>query len=53
VTTEQFTGHGGRVVALEDTISGCERILDGEFEAYPERALYMIGGVDEAQKEDE
>ncbi len=51
VTTEQFTGHGGRVVSLEDTVSGCERILDGEFAEVPERALYMIGRVDEAKKE--
>jgi len=51
VTTEQFTGHGGRVVSLEETVSGCERILDGEFADVPERSLYMIGGVDEAKKE--
>lgn len=51
MTTEQFTGHGGRVVSRDDTVSGCERILDGEFADTPERALYMIGGVEEAKKE--
>ncbi|HSH40970.1 MAG TPA: F0F1 ATP synthase subunit beta [Arenicellales bacterium] len=51
VTTEQFTGYGGRVVSLEETVSGCERILDGEFADVPERSLYMIGAVDEAKKE--
>lgn len=49
-TTGQFTGRGGRMVDLEDTLSGCERILDDEFSSYPEQALYMIGTVDEAKK---
>jgi len=49
VTTEQFTGHGGRVVSLEETVGGCERILAGEFAEVPEGALYMIGAVDEAE----
>jgi F-type H+-transporting ATPase subunit beta len=46
--TEQFTGQSGRLVPLEKTLQGCERILDGEFADRPERALYMIGDVDEA-----
>ncbi|MEQ9407398.1 MAG: F0F1 ATP synthase subunit beta [Fuerstiella sp.] len=50
-TTEQFTGHSGRLVRLEDTLTGCERILNDEFADLSERALYMIGGVDEARKE--
>lgn len=49
-TTEQFTGLQGRFVALEDALDGCERILADEFEAYPERALYLIGDVDEAKR---
>ncbi len=47
-TTEQFTGHSGRLVPLNQTLSGCERILNDEFADLPERALYMIGSVDEA-----
>ena len=47
VTTEQFTGHSGKVVALRDTIDGCERILNDEFADLPERDLYMLGTVDE------
>lgn len=50
-TTEQFTGHGGRTVSLEDTLDGCERILNDEFSELPERALYMIGPVSEARSE--
>jgi F-type H+/Na+-transporting ATPase subunit beta len=47
-TTEQFTGLPGRTVSLDDTLDGCERILADEFSDRPERALYMIGAVDEA-----
>ncbi len=49
-TTEQFTGMQGRMVELESTLEGCERILNDEFSSYPERSLYMIGSVDEAKK---
>jgi F-type H+-transporting ATPase subunit beta len=48
--TEQFTGHKGKMVGLDDAIAGCERILDDEFSDYPERSLYMIGSIDEAKK---
>jgi len=51
LVTEQFTGHEGRIVALEDALDGCERILNDEFSDYPERALYMLGSIDEAKKE--
>jgi len=47
-TTEQFSGIAGKLVSLEDALDGCERILGDEFEDYPERALYMIGAIDEA-----
>jgi F-type H+-transporting ATPase subunit beta len=48
--TEQFTGHEGKMVALEEALDGCERILNDEFSDYPERALYMIGKADEAKR---
>ncbi|HEY0873551.1 MAG TPA: F0F1 ATP synthase subunit beta [Vicinamibacterales bacterium] len=48
-TTEQFTGYAGRAVSLEDTLDGCERILNDEFSELPERALYMIGPISEAR----
>ena len=47
-TTRHFTGKEGCLVAREDTIEGCDRILDDEFADYPEQALYMIGPIDEA-----
>jgi F-type H+/Na+-transporting ATPase subunit beta len=48
--TEQFTGHAGKTVSLDAAIAGCERILNDEFQDYPEKALYMIGSVDEARQ---
>ncbi len=48
ITTEQFSGIKGKVVKLKDALDGCERILQDEFMAYPESALYMIGPIKEA-----
>ena len=49
--TEQFTGKEGKMVGLEDALDGCERILNDEYSDFPERSLYMIGGIDEAKKD--
>jgi F-type H+-transporting ATPase subunit beta len=49
-TTEQFTGRPGKMVGLQDSLDGCERILRDEFKDYPESALYMIGAISEAKK---
>ncbi|QDV69703.1 ATP synthase subunit beta [Rosistilla carotiformis] len=48
-TTEQFTGLKGKAVSLEDSLDGCQRILNDEFKDYPEKSLYMIGKIDEAK----
>lgn len=48
-TTEQFTAYEGRVVPLEQALQGCERILGDEFHDLPERALYMIGPIDDVE----
>ena len=48
--TEQFTGRSGRLVSLDAALDGCERILDDEFRDFPERSLYMIGEIDEAEE---
>ena len=50
-TTERFTGRRGQLVSLESTIDGCERILSDEFAQAPEAALYMIGGIADAEKQ--
>jgi len=49
--TEQFTGQPGKLVKLEQTLDGCERILNDEFANVPEQALYMIGAIDEARRQ--
>ena len=46
-TTEQFTGQDGRAVSLEDTLDGCERLLDGACSDRPEGDFYMIGSLDD------
>jgi len=48
--TEQFTGLKGRYAELEDTLDGCERILNDEFAKLPEKALYMIGDISEVKR---
>jgi F-type H+-transporting ATPase subunit beta len=47
-TTERFTGLEGRTVSLSDALDGCERILNDDYAPYPERSLYMIGTIEEA-----
>jgi len=44
---EVFTGSPGKYVSLKDTISGFKSIVEGEFDALPEQAFYMVGGIDE------
>jgi F-type H+-transporting ATPase subunit beta len=45
---EVFTGSPGKLVSLEDTISGFRAIVDGDYDDLPEQAFYMVGGIDEA-----
>jgi F-type H+-transporting ATPase subunit beta len=52
-TTAQFSSAQGKFVTLEQSLDGCERILKGEFNHYPEKSLYMIGAINEARLEDE
>jgi F-type H+-transporting ATPase subunit beta len=46
---EQFTGRPGVFVSLAETIAGCQGILSGACDDLPEAALYMVGGLAEAQ----
>lgn len=39
------------MVDLKTTIAGCERILDGAYGGRPERAICMIGALDEIREE--
>ena len=44
-TTEQFTNISGQNVSLEETIEGCEGILRGDYDSFPESAFYMKGNI--------
>ncbi|HPI02922.1 MAG TPA: F0F1 ATP synthase subunit beta [Candidatus Goldiibacteriota bacterium] len=46
----KFTGTQGKLVDVKDTIDGCRRILNDEFENVNEKAFYMIGPVSEVIK---
>jgi F-type H+-transporting ATPase subunit beta len=48
--TAQFTGQRGVSVPLEETLSGCRAILDGEADEWAESSLYMVGTLDEARE---
>jgi len=45
---EIFTGSPGKIVPLKETIRGFKMIVDGECDALPEQAFYMVGTIDEA-----
>lgn len=45
---EVFTGSPGKYVALKDTLVGFKGILNGDYDALPEQAFYMVGGIEEA-----
>jgi F-type H+-transporting ATPase subunit beta len=45
---EQFTGHPGEWVAIEDTIKGFNMILEGQVDKYPEAAFAMVGTIEQA-----
>lgn len=48
-TTKHFTGLEGKLVDLEQTLEGCERILSGEFLHLSPNAFYMIGDISEVK----
>jgi F-type H+-transporting ATPase subunit beta len=45
---EIFTGSPGKYVPLKETIASFKGILAGEYDALPEQAFYMVGGIEEA-----
>jgi F-type H+-transporting ATPase subunit beta len=45
---EQFTGHAGKYVPLEDTVRSFKAIVAGEYDDLPEQAFYMVGTIEEA-----
>jgi len=45
---EAFTGSPGKYVKLADTIRGFKGICEGQYDAIPEQAFYMVGTIEEA-----
>lgn len=45
--SEPFTGMPGRYVPLEETLRGFREILEGRYDALPEQAFYMTGGIED------
>ncbi|MFU8813877.1 MAG: F0F1 ATP synthase subunit beta [Pseudomonadales bacterium] len=45
---EQFTGNPGKFVSREDTVRSFKGILEGEYDALPEDAFYMVGSIEDA-----
>ena len=45
---EVFTGSPGKYVPLSETIRGFKMIVEGDCDALPEQAFYMVGSIDEA-----
>lgn len=45
---EVFTGSPGKYVPLSETLRGFKMIVEGECDALPEQAFYMVGSIDEA-----
>ncbi|HYD56129.1 MAG TPA: F0F1 ATP synthase subunit beta [Burkholderiales bacterium] len=45
---QNFTGTPGKYVSLKDTIKGFKMIVNGDCDALPEQAFYMVGGIEEA-----
>ena len=44
---EVFTGLSGKYVSLNDSVTGFQRILDGEFDDLPEQSFYLVGGIED------
>ncbi|MCY4568643.1 MAG: F0F1 ATP synthase subunit beta [Candidatus Poribacteria bacterium] len=45
---QRFTGTPGKYVKIEDTVQGCQAILNGDCDELPEQSLRYIGTIDEA-----
>jgi F-type H+-transporting ATPase subunit beta len=44
---EAYTGRPGKYVKVADTVRGFKELLEGKYDALPEQAFYMVGGIEE------
>jgi F-type H+-transporting ATPase subunit beta len=42
---ESYTGKKGVYVTIEQTLDGCERIIEGRLDQKPEQEFYLIGAL--------
>ncbi|HEY3820268.1 MAG TPA: F0F1 ATP synthase subunit beta [Polyangiaceae bacterium] len=49
LVTEAFTGRPGKSVPVAETIVGCDAILSGGCDDWPEAAFYMTGTIDDVR----
>jgi len=47
---KQFTGIDGSTVPLSETIEAFNKIADGDYDATPEQAFFLCGGLDDVEK---
>ncbi|MCY4388830.1 MAG: F0F1 ATP synthase subunit beta [Desulfurellaceae bacterium] len=45
---EQFTNFPGKYVQVKDTVRSFKELVDGQHDALPEQAFYMVGTIEEA-----
>ena len=46
---EVFTGLSGKYVSLADSVNAFSKILDGNYDSYPEQAFYLVGGIEDVE----
>jgi F-type H+-transporting ATPase subunit beta len=44
---EQFTGHKGQYVKIQDTVRGFKEIIEGKYDDIPEQAFHMKGPIED------
>jgi len=44
---EVFTGLSGKYVSLNDSVTGFQKILNGELDNLPEQAFYLVGSIED------
>ena len=48
---EIYTGKKGEYVSIKETLEGCDKIVSGRLDSVPEEKFYMIGNVEQLEKE--
>ena len=45
---EAYTDVPGEYIRVEDTIKGCEELLEGRYDDVPDEAFWFVGTVEQA-----